>query len=139
MNTLSYRQGPYTVTVEVKKPVDVFTHMGPLMEILDGVKECGACHSTNIQFAVRPWRDGTGVTLLSICNGCGCALKWWARKDGSSVWPCLTDGIDGPDLPNGGWVQKEDRSAETPTQPAKQPVSKPVVRADDVDESDIPF
>ena len=71
---------------------------------------------------------GPYVIYNDICNECGAEQKWMARNDGSGMFASTKD-RDGNLLPDSGWaVYKRGES-----------VKKPVVRADDVDESEIPF
>jgi hypothetical protein len=135
MNSLSYTTGPYTVKVDLKHETDIFTHMGPILEVLEHAKQCGLCGSTDIQFrhfsgsGNREGRDYTYEVYKAVCQKCTASLRFIPRKDGTGLFPSTRD-RDGDAMPDDGWAIYKG-SGERPTRPVK--------RHDDVDEASIPF
>ncbi len=116
----------------------LFARIGPIQQILEDVRVCGHCESTNTRLAHRPIDTKAGKHFdffEGICGDCEHALGFWISDDGMTVEAKRKD-QDKAYLPDNGWMPPW---KPEPTWSQARQEAVPAPRYDDIDEKDIPF
>jgi hypothetical protein len=114
---LRLRGGKLVVEVESSTSKDLFRAVAELTAVFEAERECGCCHSQDLQFRVRTI-DGNDYYEL-FCEDCSAAFNFGQTRNGNSLFPKRKD-AGGILLPDRGWkVWRALPPGEAPVNPRR--------------------